>query len=404
MNQLRKNIIICYFDGSLYSLVAMFISGGILQAFLLESGMDAQRVSVFVSLIQIVEITAMLTLSPLFENSKQIIKIYSKAHLLLIPMLLAMIVCCYVSGVSGNIKYGILLAGAVVTAIGLGMISFLSYKLCYLILDMNQYGEIIAAQGIFVGVSSFMTASLVSKVTSSGDYLRKIGFFLIASVILLIINTFVALQFKDLGLNISKDHVNKKKVNLLRYRSFTSMIVPFFIRGFATGTFGLFTTIGYYLGVVDAGMSAKMVAIGNIAVFLTFLFYRKFAVKHKDKELILFSSLIMTALMTLAFVFEKPLVFLCLYFWAFCFRTIFETVSPVALVPIIEYDIVAQYSAWRGALHMAGLAFSGFVTIPMIDRFGVVPTMIFNGILFIISSIVNYYCIKKFSSLEKADM
>ena len=394
MKQVRKNIIRCYFDGSIYSIVAMFISGGILQAFLLENGLNAQRVSVYVSVIQMVKIAAMLLLSPLFEKSKRIIEIYSKAHLLMIPMLLVMIICCYAKGMNVSVKYAILLGGAVVTSVGLGMISFLSYKLCYLILDMNNYGEVIAVQGIFVGLSSFLTASLLSKCTGSGDYLRRIGIFLIIAVVLVVSNTWIGLGFQDLKLNVSADPENRRKVNLLKYKSFTSMIVPFSVRGFATGTFDLFTTIGYYLGIVDAGLSAKMVAVANIAVFVTFFAYRRFARRHKDNELLLVSAFVMLVLMTMSFVFRNPTVFLAMYFLTYCIRTIFETVSPVAMVPIIEFDIVAQYCAWRGALHMAGVTLSGFVTIPLIERFGVVPVMIFNGLLFVLNSVISFSVIR----------
>ena len=88
---MKKNRVLCYFDGSLYNLVAIFISGGILQSFLLEIGYSAQTVAIFVSVMQAAQILAMLVFSPILEDTPNVIKLYSNVHLLLLPIIIAML-------------------------------------------------------------------------------------------------------------------------------------------------------------------------------------------------------------------------------------------------------------------------------------------------------------------------
>ena len=72
-----------------------------------------------------------------------------------------------------------------------------------------------------------------------------------------------------------------------------------------------------------------------------------------------------------------------------------EMLCPVAIVPIVDYEIMSRYTAWRVALCLLGIAAAGIITIPLIDRFGVIPTMIGYGLLLFASGWIYCAVIKK---------
>ena len=394
---MKKNLIINYSKAALYNIASLFLIGGIVQIFLLENGIDAQRVSVFVSVMQVAEISSMVVFSPMFERRKDLFRLNSRFHLLLLPMLFAMIFCCVAKGTGVQTKYLLVLIGGVITYMGIGLVSFTEYKLPYKIMDMQQYGSISAVQGIIVGITSLTASAIVAKAIDGRDYNGTMLFFLILAVVLILVCSRLVLRFRELNINASMTKNADRKINLLRYKPFYLLIVPNLMRGFATGTFGLFPTIGYHLGMLDSKTATDMVTIGNVAIFATFLFYRRFAKLHKDKELLLFAGSMLLFLMPLSFAGFGRTGFLIIYAVAFIFKTILESVSPIALVPIIDYEIVSQFSAWRVSLYLLGLAVSGLVTIPMIDRFGILETMILNGVFFVICNLITYVVIRRLS-------
>ena len=391
---LKKNLEIFYVRGALYNVIILFFAGGLTQTFLLESGIGAQKVSLYVSVMQVAEVLAMVLLSARVERSRNLIRSYSIFHLFLLPMALAMLAVCFFPKMGPETSYVLMLAGGFVTYVAIGLVGILEYKLPYRILDMNEYGSCVAVQSIIIGGATLAVSALVSWAVKDRSFFPTIGWFLIPMTLMILICSRMSLKYREVDINSEMLSEPEKKINLLTYKPFYLLAVPNFLRGFATGTFNLFTTVGYHLGLIDTVTATYMVTIGNVVVFAVGLFYRSAAKLHKDTQILMASGILMLAAMPLAFLGGSVKLFLIVYAVAFFFKTIFEYVSPVSIVPILDYAVVGQYSAWRVALYLLGIALSGVLTIPMVDTLGVIPTMLINGLFFTLSGVTYYLVVK----------
>ena len=54
--------------GTIFSIASLFITGSIIQAFMLENGIDAKSVAYYVSALQIVQVSVMLLISPVVDR------------------------------------------------------------------------------------------------------------------------------------------------------------------------------------------------------------------------------------------------------------------------------------------------------------------------------------------------
>jgi len=198
--------------------------------------------------------------------------------------------------------------------------------------------------------------------------------------------------FRETDVNREMLEDTGKKINILTYRPFYLLVLPNFLRGFATGTFTLFTTVAYHLGLIDTITATVMVTIGNVVIFAAGVVYRLLAKYHKDTLILMLTGFLMLVSMPMSFATDNVRVFLVFYALAFFGKTIFEYVSPVSIVPIVDYEVIGQYSACRVALYLLGVALSGLVTIDMVDAMGIIPAMLLNGAFFAFSG-TGYYIV-----------
>ena len=387
---MKKNLKIFFARGAINSVTMLFLSGGLMQTFLLEAGISDRRVSAYVSVMQIAEVAAMIFLSAWIEKRKDMFRMYSRFHMMLLPMGIAMLAVCFFRNVP---VYALMLIGGAATYLALGLISVLEYKIPYRIMDMNEYGSNVALNSVITGIASLLASMLVSAAIKGRDFMSVIGFFIVPAVLMIVAESRMVLRYRDLNVNEQLTAPSGRKINLFTYKPFYLLALPNLFRGFATGTFNLYTTIGYHLGFIDTVTATYMVTIGNIVIFAVGIFYQKAAKLHKDTEILLISGILMLIAMPLAFAGNVTL-FLCIYAVAFFLKTIFEFVSPVSIVPIVDYNVIGQYSAWRVALYLIGVAVSGVLTIPMVDLMGIYPAMIANGLCFTLSGVSYHFVVK----------
>lgn len=394
VKMIRKNLKIYYIRGALYSIAMLFFAGGLTQTFLLEAGVSDHRVSIYVAVMQVAECAAMILVSGPLEKRTDLIQLYGRYHLLLLPMALTMIIVCFFPGMGAGAVYTLMMIGGVLTYIAIGFIGILEYKLPYLIINMNEYGSIMAVGTVVTGVATLTSSMLISAVVKGRDFISVIGYFIIPAALMVIIVSRMTLDYREVSVNAAMTASSGKKINLLNYKPFQLLALPNLLRGFSTGTFNLFTTIGYHLGFIDTVTATYMVTIGNIVIFAVGIFYQKAAKWHKDTLILLIAGFLMLVVMPLAFIGGNVKFFLCMYVAAFFLKTIFEYISPVAIVPILDYEIVGQFTAWRLSLYLAGIALSGVLAIPMVDAMGVIPAMITNGLCFALSGVAYYVVVK----------
>ena len=399
---IKRNIKINYLISALFNVLSLVITGGIIQSFLLENGVDARRVSVFVSAMQVSEVGAMVLLAPFFEKEENLFRLGSIFYLFMLPVTAAITVISLVRGFSVDARFWIMMATGFITYKGIGLASMNGYKLPYKIFDINDYGRICAVAGMITGVISIVSSAVLTRAIEAGDYHSTMAAVGVLCSLIILFCSWLWLKFREVDVNADRMQKTGRKIRLLSYRPFTLLILPNIFRGLGTGAFNLFTAVGYHMGLIDSVTAGLMVTLGNIAMFLTYFVYRRLALKRIDAELILVSSTALFLLMPMAFVGNNVKVFLIVYALAFFFKVMLEMLCPVAIVPIVDYEIMSQYTAWRVALCLLGIAVAGVITIPLIDRFGVILTMAGYGLLLFAGGLISLVVIKKLLK-EKAE-
>ncbi len=399
---IKRNIKINYLISALFNVLSLVITGGIIQSFLLENGVDARRVSVFVSAMQVSEVGAMVLLAPFFEKEENLFRLGSIFYLFMLPVTAAITVISLVRGFSVDARFWIMMATGFITYMGIGLASMNGYKLPYKIFDINDYGRICAVAGMITGVISIVSSAVLTRAIEAGDYHSTMAAVGVLCSFIILFCSWLWLKFREVDVNADRMQKTGRKIRLLSYRPFTLLILPNIFRGLGTGAFNLFTAVGYHMGLIDSVTAGLMVTLGNIAMFLTYFVYRRLALKRIDAELILVSSTALFLLMPMAFVGNNVKVFLIVYALAFFFKVMLEMLCPVAIVPIVDYEIMSQYTAWRVALCLLGIAVAGVITIPLIDRFGVILTMAGYGLLLFAGGLISLVVIRKLLK-EKAE-
>lgn len=401
----KRNILKYYIRYILYSFAGALVTGGIIQSFMLESGISAERVSLFTSITQITQAVAMILLSPKIEKTKNMIRKNALAAFGILPLLLAVFLLCVKQGIGPDLKYFIISTAGILAYIAYAVIGIFEYKLPYQIINMDHYGTVVSIAGMCIGVASLCASSLYSFLVKRFDYFKSVSGLIFCGIIFLLFSIWIGgsykpiLSEKDLsergGQNSALNGASSEKKNLFRYPPFVKLFFPNLFRGYATGTFGIMTTVGYYYGIIDAGTAGIMAILSFLMVMIGCLIYARMSHLKKDAEIILISSVLLGICMIAMMVFKSPVIFIILYAAGTFIRNMIDYACPVALVAIVDYEWIGQFSSWRLALYMAGGAIAGVVLIPMLELFGGVTTMAVNALAFFIMGIGYYICTKR---------
>lgn len=376
------------------------ISGSIVQSFMLESGLTGAQVSVYTAVIQFVQAAAMLFLGPVLEKRRDIIRVNAEAGLGLLPLFIAMLILCCLTGLSTDLKYALLLSASVIAYIALGVIGILEYKIPYRIIRMENYGRVVSLAGMVIGITSLVCSSLFTFFISRFNYFRVMAVFLTAGMAGLVLSVFAGRSYQDLYADADGEGTEtenrtggfsvKDFFSIFSYGPFRKLFIPNLFRGIASGTFALLTTVGYYFGLVNAGTAAVMTAVSNFVIMGGCLLFAGLSRRNIDRYLVLGSCAGLLVCMPAMLIGQNTAVFITLYAVGTLFRNFVDYGCPVICSQIVDYEHVGQFSAWRIALYMLGAALAGLITIPMLDHLGGVMTMLINGVIFLLSGL-GYY-------------
>lgn len=382
------------------STVLMFlISGAILQAFMLESGIPTEKVSAFVSVMQIVQVTIMVGTAKLIENVKNTPKAASKSYLLILLLPVLLFVLCFTTDISADIKFYLIFGIGTASNIGMAIYNILSYKIPYSIMDMGKYGMITGVSGVVSGVVGILFSAVFSFVIERLEYFFAMKFFYLLAILFTFSIIVLLLSFKILP-NNNEIAVKREKTNLFKNKLFRILFFPNLLRGINNGVFTIAVTVGYHIGVLDEKSSGYLLIITNVGGLLSSLGYTFLAKAHINRWIVLISSIILIGTMPLMMIGNISVIFLGFYTVAYIAYNLVNMSVPVAVAEMVPSEIIGQYTAWRMMLHTLGTALSGFVSLSVIDLIGAMPTFLIAGGFQLISGIVYYKTIKKYDKNE----
>lgn len=382
-----------YIQQGLCSTSVLIISGTIMQTFLLESGIQSHLVSTYVSAMLIVQVAVMILSSKKIEKVRNILRVTALVQFFQVALLGTFFLLCFVHDIQPEVKYiAVFVIGIIVNA-ALGIYNVISYKLPYHIIDMHRYGHVLGVSGILSGIVGIVFSVVITAFLEKYEYFSVMKIFLPISFMFPITSGICTLLFKEKQY-IEERNDDSKSINLFTYKPFLQLFVPNLFRGFTCGIFNIMATVGYHCNLLNSVTAGYLLVITNASMIMSCFCYSIIAKKHIEKWIILFSSICIAILMPIMFAGKSAYVFLTVYGIGYFVVNLVNYSVPIAVVEIVDYDVIGQYSAWRMMLNTLGTAIAGFVCIPMIDIMGVMATFIIAGLMQFASGISYFLCMK----------
>lgn len=381
---MKKDQMIKYCTTSiLWSLITLVVSGSMAQTFLLEYGLSEEKVTNLFSIMQMAQVMTIFFFSKFSDNLDSIVKTLVKTHLLDIPLCLVFMMLCMGYLHSQNVIYLILLITGGIFSISAGINNVLAYKLPYKVMDIKYYGTFVAISGTLVGIFNVAFGMLSQKLQSIMGYIPSMKYIVFCTLLFIPVYLLATGTMKESAV-VESSNAIKEKINILKYKMFTALIIPNVFRGFCSGMVGMTVTIGYFTGLIDGSTANYVIIITNVMHIVSSFAFSKISQTIPDKYVLLGTSVVIAILLPLMTI-SNTTMFLVLYTVLYFFYNVLNNAVPVTVTKIVDYKIAGQYSSGRMLLNTLGVSLAGFVSIPMFRAIGVVPTLVIAGTMQVIS-------------------
>ena len=382
-----KNQTKYYISQVLYGIILLTASGMLVQTFLLEKGISERYVAIYNAIMQAAQVIVMLIFSERADKYKNVIKLNAYVFLMFIPLALALLFFSLFKIENAPLIYGVLAVLGIISSICLGINNIVSYKVPYNIIDMKDYGKLIAVSGLVSGVVCALISFFISLMQS------KISFFTVMIIVyvftLFIIGAFVLVTRsfkKEYSPEIKDESVN---ISIFKYKPFYMLIIPNLFRGIVLGAVGMAVTIGYAVDLIDGKGATILMIITNVMTVLGSVIYSKICNVIGDKYVLLASS-IMIFLSLPLMVMGNTMLFFVAYGVLYLFVIIVNYSVPVTVTKLVDYKVIGKYSGYRMLVNTLGITVAGVVCVPMIEYVGALWAMTILGALQLLFG-VGYY-------------
>ena len=392
--KIKGNYIKFYIQSLMYNSAFMFMSGTIIQGFMLEYAVSEQAVSVYASAMSLFQVIAVILISRYVEGFKNIPKSNAVSVGMQSILFLFLIFFSIATKTKATVVFAVLFVVSMISNIFRGAQSALEYKLPYHIIDMKDYGTISGLSLVFNSIAGISASSIMAFMITKMPYFKVMLFFFVFGLIALLTACIINLKYKPCNINNIQKNEITKKINIFKYKPFLILFVPNLLRGFCSGVLSVSLVIGYSCNVVGNADAGLMVTLVQLATVLGSLLYTALSQKISEKTILLFASISMSALMPMMFLSESKFMFFVLYSIIYLVIILVDISVPVAITKIVDYDCIGQYSAWRMALHTGGIALGSAVAVMMTNNLGGVLTMAIAGMCQFVSGVSYYIYIK----------
>jgi len=389
---MTKNERIFIIQNITYTIAVMLISGSVIQAFLLENGISESKVALYLSVIQLVQVGCMLALSVVIDKVKSVLRLCAYTIIFQSISYVALIFLCIFRAISIDTKYLIIFVASIIANVFQALYNIISYKVPYHAIKISRFGFLTGLLGIFTGFVCSTVTAVMTYFTKRFDYNTVMLVFFVAGAISFVIAFLSTLSIEDIKPVIPEQQ--RTKVNLLRYKPFTVLILPNLFRGFCTGILSVSMTVGFSLGLTDKSSGATLTLLLQLSVILSCVIYTYLARKNLDGPIIMVASVLM--FVTMPFMFSGGLtVFYAVFLVANFFINFINNAVPVSITKFVDYEYIGAYSSWRMLIHTLGIALSNLLLTPLLSVVGATALFIIAGAMQLVSGLAYVICIRK---------
>lgn len=394
---MKSNYIKYYIQQVLYNCSVILINGSVIQTFLMEYGVSGKSVSLYVSLMQIIQVLMMIAVSGIIEKIRNVIKSYSWIAFAKVILLITLMFFSLMNFIKVYVAFISIFAVSIITHVFFGITNVLCYKLPYHIMDINDYGKVTNITGIMIGIGGSLFSAFIMWLTKRFEYFSVMAVLYAFGAVMMFISLILGLNFKACHIHYENKEC-EKNVNIFRYKPFIVLFIPNLLRGFCAGIFGVAAVIGYHYKILDSSNANALALLLQVSMIVGCLIYSLISKMKKEGIVILIASLGIAISLPTMLIGKSPTIFMLMYFVGNFALNFINYGVPIAVTRIVEYDYIGRYSAWRMMLHTLGAAIGGSSITFMLNTLGGVPTLLIGGVCQVISGL-SYYIYMK--SLKK---
>lgn len=380
------------------SCMNIFITGTVLQTFLLESGVGEHAVSVFESTVLILQSLVMTISSGMVEKIKNPVNSYAVTATLRGIIMLPMLLLCVVRGMPARQVFIVIVIFKFISTLFEGVYAVVCYKLPYHVIQMKDYGRLSALGGLMGGVFATVLSASVAYLTDRIGFFNGTKYVLCFGLAATLFNFFIV---KSMKLTESyKNHTistkTSSKESIFRYKPFYLLLIPNLCRGICTGVLNVAVIIGYHFKTIDGNSAFIVTVILQITTILGTILYTALCNRIIDGTMILAASVSVLVAMPFMTNFGTS-VFLAAFFVARLATGIIDITIPVAVVKIVDYAHIGRYSAWRMIAHTLGTALGSGTAIVVAEAFGGITAMLISGLCMFFCGVAYYVYLQTLS-------
>lgn len=276
--------------------------------------------------------------------------------------------------------------------VAIGAYCIFSYRLPYTALRLEDYGRISGISGAISAALTLAASLAVSLLQAVFPYDEIMRVVLLLSAAVAALGFFATLTLRERLPDTPKPP--SARVRLLGYRHFTALLIPNLLRGLTAGVMGIAVTLGYARGILDARSATLAVVVTGGATMLGSLLYSLLPKRTAPVRPLLFATVAAALTLPLLLLGGAPL-----FFTALCLITVSTAVEdiavPVAVVKLVDGDMIARYTGGRMLLHTLGTALGGFIAMPLFHAIGPLGLMLSTAAAHLAFGIFYYFYFNK---------
>jgi len=385
MSNIGKN----YIYTSLYSIAIMFVTGSIIQTFLLQAGFKENDVYIYNAIVMFSQVI-MMAVMIFCSNRIKKIKLYTAISLLsLVLSTIIFLMCAINPNMMSNTYIVLVFIVTAISNIGVGFYNVIAYCLPYKIIDMKFYGKMLSFGVIISGALSFVFSFLYTIIIAKCDYMQTMIWVFIFSIVCFIISSIVCMSLKVINEEENDKAQKSDMLAVLKNKNTYILLVPNFTRGIATGIISVITVIATAKCILNEKTSAYVNIIMQVAMFAGNFIYLFANKKMSSKNILMISTIICCVLFPLCINFGLT-GFLIIFLIAYIFRMIIDTTVPVMVAEIIPEEQIGAFTSIRMLVFTGAQAVASLIIIPLESVIGYVGILILSSVMLFIFGIIYY--------------
>ncbi len=295
------------------------------------------------------------------------------------------------------VSFALLLGVSCIQAITTGLYVVCEYKLPYFIYKAAEYGRFLAVCGIISSVISFVAGALVSGLSETFSYSQIMFVAFTVAAAFLCLAGVLQCYLTRIDCDDDKKQEDKKipTTEMLKQPVFFKLIIPNFLRGFASGITAVFAVVASdYLGYSE--QSVTMMVSAHAVVTLAACAIFGIAAKRIPYRFMVLMGSLLFVLMPILLIGGQPILFVIVTSVIMFGRIWIDYALPSLLIYVVPVEIAGPYHAYRMFLTNAG-SFAATALATVLST----PAIL---ILAMIAQLVMGVCVFSLPVIRKAKM